>query len=237
MMEQKRGNNELQTYGQIKPYTTLESYGKMDIRRGRFIVFEGIDGAGKTTQIEYLAKALTAQGRHVYVTAEPTNSVTGGLLRDALCGVSHRTTCEMASLFVLDRIFHNTNPINGIQKILSEGIDVICDRYYYSSLAYQGSDTDFGWVAGMNLNCPEIMRPDYCIFLDLTPEVSLERINTTRVIKEIYEEKSRLEKVRAQFYHVFDLLRDRDNICIIDASGSVEQVHESVMRALNGTGA
>ena len=158
------------------------------------------------------------------VTAEPTVSVTGGLLRDALGGVSHRSAGEMAALFVLDRIFHNVNPVNGIEKMLADGVDVICDRYYYSSLAYQGSETDFDWVAGMNLNCPEIRRPDCCVFLDLTPQQSLARISAGRVSREIYEEEGRLQAVRDKFYHVFDLLRDRDNIRIIDASGSVEQV-------------
>ena len=114
--------------------------------RGRFIVFEGIDGAGKTTQIELLEKKLQDEGRRVYRTAEPTESVTGGLLRDALSGNSKRTACEMAALFTLDRIFHNVNPINGIEKMLADGIDVICDRYYYSSMAYQGSETDVDWV-------------------------------------------------------------------------------------------
>ena len=110
------------------------------MKKGRFIVFEGIDGAGKSTQIELLAAHLQGQGRRVYRTAEPTESVTGGLLRDALGGVSKRTACEMAALFVLDRIFHNVNPVNGIEKMLADGIDVISDRYYYSSLAYQGSE-------------------------------------------------------------------------------------------------
>ena len=95
--------------------------------KGRFIVIEGIDGAGKTTQIELLANRLREQGRVVHVTAEPTASVSGGLLRDALGGIANRTACEMAALFVLDRIFHNVNP-NGINAMLEKGIDVICDR-------------------------------------------------------------------------------------------------------------
>ena len=99
-------------------------------KRGRLIVFEGIDGAGKTTQIELLTRRLQERGRRVYRTAEPTESVSGGLLRDALSGVSKRTPCEMAALFVLDRIFHNTNPVNGIERMLADGVDVICDRYY-----------------------------------------------------------------------------------------------------------
>ncbi|MBO7176277.1 MAG: dTMP kinase [Clostridia bacterium] len=201
-------------------------------QRGRFIVFEGIDGAGKTTQIARLEAKLRAEGRRVMVTAEPTVSVTGGLLRDALGGISKRTAGEMAALFVLDRIFHNVNPVTGIEKMLADGVDVICDRYYYSSLAYQGSETDFDWVANMNLNCPEIRRPDCCIFLDLTPEQSLARISADRVSREIYEEESRLQAVRDKFYHVFDLLRERDVICVIDASGSVDEVAARVVSAV-----
>ena len=204
----------------------------MSEQRGRFIVFEGIDGAGKTTQIARLEAKLRAEGRRVMVTAEPTVSVTGGLLRDALGGISKRTAGEMAAMFVLDRIFHNVNPVTGIEKMLADGVDVICDRYYYSSLAYQGSETDFDWVANMNLNCPEIRRPDCCIFLDLTPEQNLARINADRVSREIYEEESRLQAVRDKFYHVFDLLRERDVICVIDASGSVDEVAARVVSAV-----
>ena len=196
--------------------------------RGRFIVFEGIDGAGKTTQIELLTKRLQADGRRVYRTAEPTESVSGGLLRDALSGVSKRTPCEMAALFVLDRIFHNTNPVNGIEKMLADGVDVICDRYYYSSLAYQGSETDERWVREMNLNCPEIRRPDICIFLDLTPEQSMERIGKGRVTTEIYESAERLERVRRKFYSVFDALRETDRVCVVNAARTVEEIHEEI---------
>ena len=159
--------------------------------KGRFIVFEGIDGAGKTTQIERLAARLRAEGRKVTVTAEPTVSVSGGMLRDALGGLQKRTACEMAAMFVLDRVFHNVNP-DGICAMIDAGYDVICDRYYYSSMAYQGSQTDFTWVRDMNLNCPEIRTPDVCIFLDLTPEQSMARIEGGRVTKEIYETKEKL---------------------------------------------
>ena len=201
--------------------------------RGKFIVFEGIDGAGKTTQINLLANYLREQGRSVYCTAEPTETVSGGLLRDALSGVSRRTICEMAAMFVFDRINHNVNPVNGIQKMLADGFDVICDRYYYSSLAYQGSGTDPEWVSNMNLNCPEIMRPDVCIFLDLTPEQSMARINRNRATQEIYENEEKLTQVRNQFYRVFDQLRERDNIQIVDAYRSVEEIHASIVELLN----
>ncbi|MBR3893652.1 MAG: dTMP kinase [Clostridia bacterium] len=198
-------------------------------KRGRFIVFEGIDGAGKTTQIELLTSRLTKDGRRVHRTAEPTESVSGGLLRDALSGVSRRSPCEMAALFVLDRIFHNTNPVNGIEKMLADGIDVICDRYYYSSLAYQGSETDAKWVQEMNLSCPEIRRPDLCIFLDLTPEQSMERIASGRVTVEIYENLDRLTRVRDRFYSVFETLADTDRICVVNAARPIDEIHADIV--------
>jgi len=199
-------------------------------QRGRFIVFEGIDGAGKTTQIELLEKRLRQSGRRVYRTAEPTESVSGGLLRDALSGVSKRTACEMAAMFTLDRIFHNVNPVNGIRRMLEDGYDVICDRYYYSSMAYQGSETDVAWVRDMNLNCPEILRPDVCIFLDLTPEQSMSRIRGGRATQEIYENTEKLTAVRKKFFDVFAELKETEHICIVDAYRTIEEIHEEIFR-------
>lgn len=197
-------------------------------KRGRFIVIEGIDGSGKSTHIPMLAKRLIADGRRVYTTAEPTVSLSGGLLRDALSGVSKKTTCEIASMFLLDRIFHNVNPVNGIEKFLSEGVDVICDRYYYSSLAYQGSETDFDWVLDMNLNCPEIRKPDLCIFLDLEPDKCIERISKNRMVKEIYEEKDRLEKYRKRYFDIFEMLKFTDNIAVLDTDRSIESIADDI---------
>ena len=207
----------------------------IQVARGRFIVFEGIDGAGKTTQIDLLTKYLRENGRRVMRTAEPTESVSGGLLRDALGGIAKRSACEMAALFVLDRIFHNVNPINGIEKMLSDGVDVICDRYYYSSLAYQGSETDPEWVRAMNLNCPEIRRPDLCIFLDLTPEQSMERIGKGRVTLEVYENVERLTRVRQQFFDVFDSLGENERICVVNAARSVEEIHREIVELVTKT--
>ena len=202
--------------------------------RGRLIVFEGIDGAGKTTQIDLLTRRLQADGRRIFRTAEPTESVTGGLLRDALSGISKRTPAELAALFVLDRIFHNTNPVNGIETMLSQGIDVICDRYYYSTLAYQGQSTDYEWVKAMNLSCPEILRPDLCVYLDLTPKQSLERIRAGRDSVEIYENEETLTRVRNAFHFVLKDLSERDRIAIINAYRTPEEVASEIAAAVDG---
>lgn len=192
--------------------------------KGLFIVFEGIDGCGKTTQANRLADMLRAQGREVVLTAEPTGLPSGKALREALSGKVKKSECEMAAMFVMDRIAHNIDAEIGIQNLVARGVDVICDRYYYSSLAYQGHATDYKWVKAMNIGCPEIRRPDLCIYLDLLPEESLRRINAGRESLEIYENTETLTKVRKQFLSVIDDLKETDNIQIVNAADSCDNI-------------
>ena len=197
--------------------------------RPLFIVFEGVDGCGKSTQIKRLSDHLTSLGRTVCQTAEPTDSKTGKMLREALSGADKRTPCEMAALFTLDRIHHNQAE-NGILATLQSGADVLSDRYYYSSLAYQGSLTDYEWVKQMNCACPEIRKPDLCVFLDLSPKEALGRIGKRGEPTEIYEKEESLTLFRQTFLHVFNTLPD--NVAIIDASGSEEEVAQKVLAAV-----
>ena len=194
---------------------------------GKFIVFEGIDGAGKTTQVNLLAKRLEAAGKKAHLTAEPTALPSGKELRRVLGGEIKKSACETAVLFALDRIAHNIDAEEGIGALLEAGYDVICDRYYYSSLAYQGSSTDYEWVKSLNLRCPEIRKPDLCIFLDLTPEQSLERITRGRDKLEIFENVETLTKVRERFFSTIVDLAD-DNIAVIDAYRTPEEIAEDI---------
>ena len=194
--------------------------------KGRFIVFEGLDGSGKGTQISLLADEMKKRGRKVYVTAEPTSSSTGGMIRDALGGFVKRDAFELSALFLADRIFHNVNPKNGIEQ----GIDVICDRYYYSSFAYQGIDADLDWVMDMNLNCREIIRPDLCIFLDADIDSCDERIEKNRFDREIYENKEMQRKIRNRFFEVFEKLGDSENIKIVNAAREIPEVLADIIK-------
>jgi dTMP kinase len=196
---------------------------------GKFIVFEGIDGCGKSTQIGLLAKNLEKKGRQVQLTAEPTSTDTGKMLREALSGRVERSAFEMAALFTLDRIAHNVGK-GGIEEMLAAGQDVLSDRYYYSSLAYQGSLCDYDWVKGMNVGCPAIRRPDLCIFLDISPKEALARIGKRGEAKEIYEKEETLTLFRDTFLRVFDSLGD--NVAIIDASGEPDEVAARVLAAV-----
>jgi dTMP kinase len=198
------------------------------VKEGKLIVFEGIDGCGKSTQIKMLAEALRAKGREVAVTAEPTETETGKMLRRALSGAMPATPCQMAAMFTLDRIVHNTAE-GGIRDTLQKGADMLSDRYYYSSLAYQGSLCDYEWVKGMNVNCPDIRRPDLCIFLDISPKEALTRIGKRGETKEIYEKEDTLTTFRDTFLRVFQTLGD--NVAVIDASGTPEEVAARVLAA------
>ena len=202
----------------------------MKNNRGLFIVFEGIDGSGKTTQVKMLSAALEAMGRKTFITAEPTTFPTGKALREALSGRVKKSECEMAVMFVQDRIAHNITAEEGIEALLEAGVDVICDRYYYSSLAYQGQATDYQWVKTMNIDCPEIRRPDACIYIDLLPEQSLERISKGRDSVEIYENVETLTKVRNQFLAVIKDLKTTDNIHVVNGYRTPDEVSADICK-------
>ena len=195
------------------------------MKKGKFIVFDGIDGAGKTTQLDMLARRMTDDGESVYITAEPTGGDIGRLLRSALSGADKRSECEMAVMFVLDRIAHNAE----IEEKINDGVCVLCDRYYHSTLAYQGKTTDYAWVRSMNIDCPEIRKPDACIYLDLTPEQSLKRISRGRSSVEIYENLEKLTEVRDSFYSVIEDLRQTgEKIFVLNADCSREELAEEI---------
>ncbi|MBE6652828.1 MAG: dTMP kinase [Ruminococcaceae bacterium] len=197
--------------------------------RPLFIVFDGMDGTGKTTQMRLLCQRLCESGIPTELTAEPSSSPDGQALRRALSGDTPINNSRMAAMFLLDRIGHNAE----IEALLSEGKTVISDRYYYASMAYQGQGDDFQWVADMNLNCPHIRKPDGCILLDMSPEDSMARIRAGRSSDqlEIYETVAQQEQIRARFARVAEYLKDRELIITVNAAGTVDEVSERIWQA------
>ncbi len=199
----------------------------------KFIVIEGLDGSGKTTQTKIIAERLEKRLIKTHVTAEPTKNTYGKLCREYLSGrPASKTLC--AAVFTADRIDHNTDPDNGINAHLKRGETVLCDRYYYSTLAYQGVDVGMDWLKGLNLGCEDIRKPDLCLFLDLTPEVSMQRINSARSSDdiEIYENIPYLTDIRTRFYEVINMLKGDENIKIIDASKTIDEVADDIESAV-----
>lgn len=204
---------------------------KPDGKRGAFIVIEGLDGSGKGTQFEKLSSRLKDYGR-LYTTAEPTASTVGGLIRDALGGIAKKNSYELASLFLSDRISHCTNSANGIAKYLDNGVNVLCDRYYYSTFAYQGMECDMSWLIDAHYNCDGIIRPDLCIFLDVPPSACFERVSGDRLHIEIYEKASTLQKVRDKFAEAFERINGCENIVVINADRSIDEVFSDISRVV-----
>lgn len=192
--------------------------------RGNFIAFEGIDGSGKSTQISLLIERLKKEKIYCYSTMEPTNSPIGSLIHQIMTGRVKTDNRVIAGLFVADRLDHLLNEVDGILFKINEGITVITDRYYFSSYAYQGVDMPMEWVIKANEQSSMILKPTVTIFIDVDPAVAVGRMAKNRFHQELFEEKSRLVKVRENYLKAFALLEKEEKYVIIDGNQSQEEI-------------
>lgn len=197
----------------------------------QFIVFEGIDGSGKTTQAEKLKDHLIQQGERAVISPEPTEGIIGKLIRKAmqdkiLLNQQGSTFDEqMAYLFAADRHYHLFNELDGVYALMQrERSHVISTRYYFSSLAYNtNSHEEFTFISRLNHHFP---NPDLVIYLDLPVEAALERLSQYRVL-EIYETKAKLSKVRENYDRIW---RQYDgNLLMLDGNSEIEEIHQKVV--------
>ncbi|MGB3798674.1 MAG: dTMP kinase [Lewinella sp.] len=198
------------------------------MHRPLFIVIEGLDGSGKSTQISLLRDYFHSLGESCYVTAEPTELPTGRLIRRVLqkeITVDPRT---LAAMFAADRIEHLFHPDEGILAKLAAGHHVVASRYYFSSLAYQSEFVDPGFVASLNRLAKATLPADLTIFLDLEPETSMQRISARPGEDELFETLEKLQHVRESFLNAFTVFGEDENIQHIDASREVNEVATEV---------
>lgn len=198
--------------------------------KGKFIVFEGIDGSGKSTQIALLKKRLEEKGIPVYLTREPTDGPYGAMLHTIMTGRLDACPETIAAMYVADRMDHIKNSRNGLLKKLEEGMTVISDRYYFSSYAYQGAHMSMDYVIMANSVCAEALKPDLHLFLDLEPEVSFKRISENRTDFEIYEKLDNLKNTRDKYFEAFDKLKDSEKVAVINADRTVEELSEAIWK-------
>ena len=200
------------------------------MKRGKFIVFEGIDGSGKSTHAALLQKRLEADGERVYLTAEPSQGEAGILLRRCLTKQAELPEEAIAGLFMTDRLDHIKNPDFGILAHLEHGECVLCDRYYFSSFAYNSMYAPMEWVMNINSMARTLLRPDLTVFLDISPEAFSSRIES-RGSTERYEKEDILRRVRENYMRAFELLPD-EKVAIVDNRVSLDEAAEKVYAAV-----
>lgn len=194
---------------------------------GIFIVFEGIDGSGKGTQLRRLKERLEKGGKNVFVTREPSDGTIGTTIRRALQADSHFDEATMALLFAADRLDH----LHTIQAHLAKGDIVLCDRYLLSSLAYNSQQLTLEWILSLNKEAEERLQPTLTLLYDLTEQEAMARIEERGEKSERYETLHQLYQVR-QMYLMLAEVRTNDTIAIINANQKEEQVHTDTWQAI-----
>jgi dTMP kinase len=205
--------------------------GRAGSRRGRFVVLEGLDGAGTTTQARLLAEALRGDGRTVHVTAEPSGGPVGALVRQVLTRrIAARDgaafdPAALALLFAADRLDHLSVEI---APKLAGGVDVVSDRFTLSSLAYQGLAVgDVAWVEALNARAA---APDVTIFLRVRPEVALRRREAASLDREIFEVSTFQRRVAASYERALERLREAgEQVVVLDGERPVPAVAEAIL--------
>lgn len=193
-------------------------------KRGAFIVIEGLDGSGKTTQAKLLVERLQKSHNAVYTT-EPSCGKIGSFIRNRCLYEEKRLDSAVeALLFAADRVEHVQNEV---VPALNEGKLVVSDRYLYSSLAYQGSagvNTD--WISAINKLA---LKPDLAVFIDVAPEMVLQRLNRKKSVMETLETQKKVRKIYLKFVANGPLVRIDGDMPVADLS---EALHARVLRFL-----
>ena len=199
---------------------------------GRFIVIEGMDGAGTTTQVALLVERLGGHGDSVVATREPTEGPIGRVLRAALRAEPGSPDIRtLPWLFAADRADHLQRTI---EPYLERGSWVVSDRYYHSSLAYQSLTMPLDRVMALNA---DFRVPDLTVYLDVPVDVALDRIKD-RSEREIYEYREKLELVDARYRQVITVLGKRgDRIVVLDGTHPAREVSELIWHEVKKLGA
>lgn len=171
-------------------------------KKGAFIVVEGLDGSGKTTQAKTLAFRLR-KNHEVMYTAEPSRGKIGKFIRNrVLYGEKRPQIAVEALLFAADRIEHLQNEV---KPALEDGQIVVSDRYVYSSLAYQGSaGLSLTWIEAVNQYA---LKPDVALFIDVNPEAVFHRLKQKKSVMENLETQQRVRKIYLKFVEKGNLMR------------------------------
>lgn len=199
------------------------------MKKGLFVVFEGIDGSGTSTQASLLRERLLSDEEHAITTSEPSEGPLGNLIRQAMKGRvrfangKEEFDQQMAYLFAADRHDHLHNEIDGVFKFINAGTHVISTRYFFSSLAYHSHDKEsFEFVRNLNARFPD---PSIVIYLDNPVELSIERM-ANRAHKDKYENFEKLKEVSQNYEKIFS--EYKGELLKLDARLDPNSLHQMI---------
>lgn len=199
------------------------------MKNGLFIVFEGIDGSGTSTQAVMLRDRLLANQGSAVLTSEPSEGPIGNMIRQGMKGRIQFSSApnsfdkQMAYLFAADRYDHLYNDTDGVLKLINKGTHVVSTRYFFSSYAYHAVDENsLVFVKRLNENFP---NPDLVIYLKNTVESSIKRM-ANRAHKDAYENADKLTLVGENYDRIFS---EYDApLLSLDASQSPDTLHQAI---------
>lgn len=207
---------------------------------GLYIALEGIDGCGKSTQVELLAEYFKKQGKEVVVTREPRKvGIIGDLVHKVLLGQAKLPTVSLQYLFSADRA---ANHHDVVLPALQEGKVVITDRCFWSAIVYgildrtggiyDKSDADLLLITQSILSMyHQFTVPDYTFYLKIPLDESMKRLAQKKDAKEIYEEEDKIGKVLTGYEYLKD--RFNDEITIVDGNQTVEKVTKEIVDTIS----
>jgi len=200
----------------------------------QFIVFEGLDGSGKSTQVHLLAQRLDQLGLPHHVTRQPSDSAIGKVMRAATDAKLPLENETMALLVAADRYQHVNQEI---MPALQANKRVLCDRYYYSSFAFQGINAESSArVASYNALVMAHHPPDITFFLDTPPEECIRRIHTHRTDSDysgLFDSVAQLTAIRTRYMALFDQLKDKERFVFLDGNDDEATIADKIFTTLN----
>lgn len=193
---------------------------------GKFIVVEGLDGSGKSAQVNLLIDFLKEKGKDVVITKEPTiDSEAGRKVKQALKKEIIVEPLELQGLYVQDRKEHLENKVI---PALKEGKFVVSSRYAFSTLAYGYSDgLDVDLLIKMN---EQFLLPDLTIMVDVSPESCMGRIESRGEPKELFEKKEKLAKVNEIYKKIPEMF---ENVIAVNGEKPIPEVFEDIIKEIN----
>lgn len=186
-----------------------------------FIVFEGLDGAGLSTQAQLLKEFLLKKGKNAVLTKEQTDGAIGGLIKSILKKEFSVSPLALQLLFTADRAHHLASEI---EPALKEGKFVICDRYIFSTLAFGSLSVDMDFLKYIN---SKFRKPDLTFIIDTPPEVCLERLKKVRFHLELFENKGTNEKIRENYLALKNYF---PNVRIIKGDRSISEIAKDIQK-------